>query len=230
MCFQGCLKTLINSRLLSFLTSFVSSLTSLARASSVLVDFVAGFAGMGLSYLSEVLYNRVMKITTKTGDKGETSLFGGGRVSKGSFVIEVLGELDELQTFLGWCRFVGGMRGGKLVCGVIDKIQEDIGKMMAVIGCHKGKVHEISEKDVEWMEGVMKKYGSVVEGLKGFVKPGTNEVSARFHVARSVCRRVERVVVRYFVEDDVEVRGSDVILKYLNRLSDFLFILGVKFR
>lgn len=216
----------MNSRLLSFLTSFVRSLTSLARASSVFVDF----AGMGLSYQSEVLYNRVMKITTKTGDKGETSLFGGGRVSKGSFVIEVLGELDELQTFLGWCRFIGGMRGGKLVCGVIDKIQEDIGKMMAVIGCHKGKVHEVREADVEWIEGVMKKYGGAVEGLKGFVKPGTNEASARFHVARSVCRRVERVAVRYFAEDDVEVHGSDVILKYLNRLSDLLFILGVKFR
>ncbi len=171
-----------------------------------------------------------MKITTKTGDKGETSLFGGSRVSKGSFVVEVLGELDELQTFLGWCRFVGGVRGGKLVCGVVDKIQEDLGQMMGVVGCHKGKVHEVGEKDVEWLEGVMKKYGGAVAELKGFVKPGTCENSARFHIARSVCRRVERVAVRYFAEEDVHVHGSDVILKYLNRLSDLLFVLAVKFR
>ncbi len=184
----------------------------------------------GLSYLSRSLYNQVMKITTKTGDKGETSLFGGARVSKGSFVIEVLGELDELQTFLGWCRFASGVRGGKWVCGVIDRAQDDISKMMAEVGCHKGRVRNLRDADVEWLEGVMEKHGRCVEELDGFVKPGTNEASARFHVVRSVCRRVERVIVRYFAEDDVEVVGSAVILKYLNRLSDLLFVLGVKFR
>lgn len=171
-----------------------------------------------------------MKITTKTGDKGETSLFGGSRVSKGSFVIEVLGELDELQTFLGWCRFIGGVRGGKLVCAVINKIQDDLGTMMAVVGCHKGKVRELGEKDVEWLEGVMKKYGGAVANLKEFVLPGTSEASSRFHIVRSVCRRAERVAVRYFAEEEVDVHGSDVILKYLNRLSDLLFVLAIKFR
>ena len=171
-----------------------------------------------------------MKITTKTGDKGETSLLGGMRVSKGSFVIEVLGELDELQTFLGWCRFASGVRGGKWVCGVIDRVQDDISKMMAEVGCHEGRVRSLRDADVEWLEGVMKKHGGCVEKLKGFVKPGTCEASARFHVVRSVCRRVERVAVRYFAEDDVKIKGSAVILKYLNRLSDLLFVFGIKFR
>jgi cob(I)alamin adenosyltransferase len=113
---------------------------------------------------------------------------------------------------------------------VIDRVQDDISKMMAEVGCHEGQVRNLRDADVEWLEGVMKKHGDCVEELKGFVKPGTCEASARFHIVRSVCRRVERVAVRYFAEDDVHVHGSDVMLKYLNRLSDLLFVLGVKFR
>lgn len=201
-----------------------------------------------------------MKITTKTGDDGSTGLIGGARISKSDLVIEVLGCLDELQAFLGWCKVgvksgtgganevndsVGSAAKMKGMADVIDKIQNDLyGIMGKISGGDKG----LDEKNVKWIEELIEKYESASGGAKGFVKPGKNELSARFHVARTVCRRVERVFVEYMEEKgvggnaSVEYRGSEngdtmeedteeyaalkIILKYLNRLSDLLFLMG----
>jgi cob(I)alamin adenosyltransferase len=175
-----------------------------------------------------------MKITTKIGDSGETLLFGGRRVSKGDAVVDVLGELDELQAFLGWCKCEISSRSD--LRDVIERVQGDLGKMMGVVGCGgksgkvggKKKIQKISEEDVEWLEEVMKKFGGDERALKGFVKPGVNEASSRFHIARTVCRRVERGMVKYLEEMKAEKGDGEfgVILKYLNRLSDLLFVLG----
>lgn len=183
-----------------------------------------------------------MKITTKKGDKGFTRLASGKKVKKDADILEVLGQLDELQCFLGACRFVVGMKDGKEICGVIDKIQRDLFRMMAFFGNEMKKVKgvsAISERDVKFLEGKIKKYEKGMKGGgkgfgEGFVMPGKNEANSRFHIARTVCRRAEREVVEYFGEKERRKDGSGAgssdgggaILKYLNRLSDLLFVLG----
>lgn len=169
-----------------------------------------------------------MKIATKTGDDGSTGLFGGSRVSKSALVIEVLGCLDELQAFLGWCKVCankGESENGTEIVNNLDKIQDDLYGIMGGIGGGDGAV---SEKDVAWIEALIEKYESVSEGAEGFVKPGKNELSARFHIARTVCRRAERVFVK-FMKRGVKKEASDlkIIEVYLNRLSDLLFLLGI---
>ncbi|MDZ4209743.1 MAG: cob(I)yrinic acid a,c-diamide adenosyltransferase [Candidatus Curtissbacteria bacterium] len=176
-----------------------------------------------------------MKITTKTGDKGETGLFRSGRVSKSAAVIEVLGEIDELQSFLGWCKAGVVGEGLEEISEAILHVQDDLYRMMSIFG---GATGEILEGDVEFLEGEMERWKEAVEGIKAFVKPGADEASSRFHIARSVCRRVERKVVRYFEGEEAMEGGGgglagvasrDGILKYLNRLSDLLFVWAVKF-
>lgn len=200
------------------------------------------------------LYNQLMKITTKTGDYGETSLFGGRRVRKSCGIIELVGELDELQAVVGWCkveaeigtRNSGRVDGENLQNGglssrkvspvkLFDKIQNDIYRMMSIVGfgmkCPKN-IKPIDEKDVKFLENEMAKYEEVVRasgGLNKFVRPGGSEISARLHIARTVCRRVERRVVGFVDGGDfnIDVRGLlRKILKYLNRLSDLLFVLA----
>lgn len=165
-----------------------------------------------------------MKISTKTGDKGMTKLFTGERVSKDCLVIEVLGNLDELQSFVGWCRFVSGIKGGMDVCKVLDKIQRDLYLIMAFIG--GGKIKKLSENDVKFLEKEIGKYEKSVGNLKKFILPGTTEAACRFHIARTVCRRAERRMVTMVTQEKL---GMSVILKYLNRLSDLLFLMACRY-
>lgn len=165
-----------------------------------------------------------MKITTKTGDKGETSLFGGRRVSKSSSFIELVGELDELQAVVGWCRVA--MKGEDALA--MDRIQDDLYRMMSVVGFEfkcPGNIKMIEESDVEFLEGEMKKHEEEMDKVKAFVRPGKSELAARLHIARTVCRRVERGMVNTMNEEKHEASS---ILKYLNRLSDFLFVMAYR--
>lgn len=187
-----------------------------------------------------------MKIATKTGDDGSTGLFGGLRVSKSSLVIEVLGCLDELQAFLGWCK-VCAEDESEEVANNLDKIQEDLYRIMG--GISGGGEAGVSEKDVSWLEELIEKYEMGSDGLDGFIKPGKNELSARFHIARTVCRRSERAFVKFMKDEEkfanvdeavVEMKSSmdlgsskkasydfcKIVLKYLNRLSDLMFLMG----
>lgn len=152
-------------------------------------------------------------ITTKTGDKGMTGLYRGERVRKDDALIELLGELDELQAFVAWARL--GEEGE-----VLTRVVDDIYRLMSVVG-FRGAVPEgivdIGEADLAWMEGEMEKYSAEVGDLKEFIRPGGNEQAARLNMARVVCRRVER---RFLI---VEHAWG---LKYLNRLSDLLFVLS----
>lgn len=179
-----------------------------------------------------------MKITTKTGDNGETSLFGGRRVSKASEFIELVGELDELQAVVGWCR-VEAIERNKCdkaageahmynMCTALEtclaRIEEDLYRMMSIVGFEfkcPGNIKPVGEEDVEFLEKEMSKYEDAVGDLSKFVRPGGSEISARLHIARTVCRRVERGMVK------VKVAGA--MLKYLNRLSDLLFVLAYRF-
>lgn len=176
-----------------------------------------------------MIITKVMKITTKTGDDGFTSLLGGKRVSKASCFIEAVGELDELNSFLGWVK--SEKKAGAEITKLIDKIQNDLYRMMAVIGsglkCPKN-VAKIGESDVEFLgKEILKRQGSV-EKLRGFVPPGGGELSSRLHIARSVCRRSERSLVK-ITADYLFTGKLAESLKYLNRLSDLLFILAYSF-
>lgn len=166
-----------------------------------------------------------MKITTKTGDKGETNLFGGRRVSKASGFIEMVGGLDELQAVVGWCRV--SMSGEEALA--MDKIQDDLYRMMSVVGFEfkcPGNIKMIDESDVEFLEDEMGKHEKEMDKVKAFVRPGSggSELSARLHIARTVCRRVERVFINFGKVEKV----PEIIIKYLNRLSDFLFVLAYR--
>lgn len=165
-----------------------------------------------------------MKITTKTGDKGETSLFGGCRVRKDSPLIMLLGDIDELQAFVGFCKACKGVEED--VKEALEQVCDDLYRMMSVVGFElkvPTSIENISEKDVHFLDGLIDKYIKQISDLNKFVRPGDNEISARFHLARTVCRRVERAMV------EVEKEGMEILLQYLNRLSDVLFIFARKY-
>ena len=183
------------------------------------------------------LYNSCMKITTKTGDRGETSLFGGHRVSKASRFIELVGELDELQSYVGWarCALIDAA-----AAAILDRVQEDLYRMMAIVGFEMNcpdNVMTISEEDVEFLEKYIIEGQDSVKDLGKFIRPGSCEVAARLHIARTVCRRVERRMVAANETAGVMTaadavaggEGYGAMLKYLNSLSDLLFIMAYKF-
>jgi len=163
-----------------------------------------------------------MKITTKTGDKGETSLFGGCRVRKDSTFIMLVGEIDELQAFVAFCKTCEDV--SEDVKAALERIIDDLYRVMSIIGFEMkvpGSIREIEEEDVDFLDSLIEKYKEEVEDVNKFVRPGTSEKSARLHLARSVCRRAEREIVK------AELKKSEMILKYLNRLSDALFVFSL---
>lgn len=171
-----------------------------------------------------------MKITTKTGDKGKTSLFGGRRVSKASCFIELVGELDELQAVIGWCKVEAGAMGIKELGVCLAHIEDDLYRMMSIVGFEfkcPGNIGPIVEEDVEFLEKEMSKYEEAVGNPRSFVRPGDSEISARLHIARTVCRRAERMIVETVPVNVNE--NANFHLKYLNRLSDLLFVLACRF-
>ncbi len=162
-----------------------------------------------------------MKIYTKTGDAGQTGLFGGTRVSKDDTRVEAYGAVDELNAVLGLCRAEGL---GDDVDGLAATIQSqlfDIGGELATLSKKQDRVTipRITEADVEALEAAIDRAEGELEPLKTFVLPGGTKAASHLHHARTVCRRAERRVVSMH-------KGADVrpeVLRYLNRLSDLLF-------
>ncbi|MFN0256316.1 cob(I)yrinic acid a,c-diamide adenosyltransferase [Pedobacter ureilyticus] len=166
-----------------------------------------------------------MKIYTKTGDKGQTSLIGGTRVAKHHIRIESYGTVDELNSYIGL-----------ISCQQIDPhhqiILKEIQDRLFTVGASlaadpeksKMKIPDLLESDISLLETEIDKMNEVLPALKHFVLPGGNTVVSYCHIARCVCRRAERLTVALaegsFVDSKVTV--------YLNRLSDYLFILGRK--
>lgn len=165
-----------------------------------------------------------MRITTKTGDRGETGLFAGPRVSKASPLIDLMGEIDELQCFLGLAKFNEGEKERKREgVEVLERVQGDLYRLMSIVGFNckpPMEIKDIVEEDVQWLESVMEGCAEVVGDLNQFVLPGKTLLGARLHTARAVCRRVER---RFVACEEVSHEWG---LKYLNRLSDLLFVLA----
>ena len=169
------------------------------------------------------------KIYTKTGDKGETSLYGGTRVSKAAARVESYGTLDELNAFIGLAK--AEISDGK-VLNQLQKIQFDLftvgseaatptDKVLLANGKSRLDVI-ISEKEIAELELWMDDFDAELEPLRFFILPSGGKAAATVHVCRTVCRRAERAMV--FLNETEEVRPE--LIKYLNRLSDYLFILA----
>jgi cob(I)alamin adenosyltransferase len=164
-----------------------------------------------------------MKIYTKKGDDGTTGLIGGTRVSKAALRIETYGTVDELNSYIGWVR---DLSKRKETMETLLEIQD----RLFTIGSHlaadpqKSRMHlpELSEEDVEFLEQKIDAMNDELPEMKSFLLPGGHPAVSCCHVARCVCRRAERLVVALSSTDVVDT----LILKYLNRLSDFLFVLS----
>lgn len=171
---------------------------------------------------------KVMKIYTKTGDRGDTGLFGGGRVSKDHPRVEAYGEVDELNAALGLARSIELM---PRIDEVLAPIQRDlfaIGALLATPDREKMRQHlekaRIDELRIQELEQAIDDAERELEPLTAFIMPGGTPKAAALHVARTVCRRAERRVVHLQHDDQVPLPALTVI--YLNRLSDLLFTLS----
>jgi len=167
-----------------------------------------------------------VKIYTKAGDTGDTGLFGGGRVPKDDPRVEAYGDVDELNATLGMARAVEPM---PRIDEVLVPIQRDlfsIGALLATPDLEKMHNHlakaSIDAQRIKGLEHAIDECDKELEPLRAFVIPGGSRKGAVLHVARTVCRRAERRVVR--LQREVEIPSLVVI--YLNRLSDLLFMLA----
>jgi len=166
-----------------------------------------------------------MKIYTRTGDAGETGLFGGGRVSKTHPRVEAYGDVDELNASIGLARAIEPL---PRIDEVLAPLQQDlfaIGALLATPDREKMKHHldkaNIGDARISELERAIDAGDRELEPLKSFILPGGTAKAAALHVARTVCRRAERRVIAL---TDEEIPAIVVI--YLNRLSDLLFTLA----
>jgi cob(I)alamin adenosyltransferase len=166
----------------------------------------------------------MFKIYTKTGDKGGTSLIGGVRVPKSHIRIESYGTVDELNSYIG---MVNDMAANKQVDEWLREIQDRLFTVGAVLATNpdkevKMKLPDIHEEDVVWLEERIDLMNESLPEMRSFILPGGNLASSTCHVARCVCRRAERICVAMQEQNEVI---PPIVIQYLNRLSDFLFVL-----
>lgn len=167
-----------------------------------------------------------MKIYTKTGDKGMTSLIGGTRVPKNSIRLDSYGTIDELNSYLGMIR---SYPVDPLIAEELTEIQSrlfDVGGHLATdpqASQVKSKLG-IKERDIQKLEEAIDRMDAQVPPLKYFVLPGGDPLVSFCHIARTVCRRAERRILDLASEAEVD----ELVIKYVNRLSDYLFMLSRK--
>lgn len=168
-----------------------------------------------------------MKVYTKTGDKGKTSLIGGKKVSKSDLRIEAYGTVDELNAFIGLLRDqnVNQIEERQILLQDVQDNLFVIGSILATVpGYTKFKLPEITEDHVKQLEDHIDEMQEALPELKFFILPGGNASVSQAHICRTVTRRAERAIIRLDQEEPV----SPVILRYVNRLSDYFFVLGRK--
>lgn len=166
-----------------------------------------------------------MKIYTKTGDKGETSLVTGTRVKKYHIRIETYGTIDELNSHLGLLR---SLPMNDETVKLIICIQNHLFTVGSNLSLDDKKINftipEITENNISFIEKQIDEISEQTPPFTGFVLPGGNISVAQCHIARTVCRRAERLIIRLADENNVDER----IIRYVNRLSDLLFVLARK--
>jgi cob(I)alamin adenosyltransferase len=165
------------------------------------------------------------KIYTKTGDKGSTSLIGGTKVSKAHLRIEAYGTVDELNSYIGLCN---DLLSDKKSIAILQEIQDRLFTIGSALACDpeketKMKIPDLKEEDILLLEKEMDAMNEILPAMKSFILPGGHPAISHLHIARCICRRTERCCVRLEIEkNEVE----PIIQKYLNRLSDYLFVLA----
>lgn len=166
-----------------------------------------------------------MKIYTKTGDQGTTSLLGGTRVPKSNVRIDAYGTVDELNSYMGL------LRDQEVNSGRTDFLKEiqdrlfTIGADLATApGKDKVRKPDLHLEDIEMLEEEMDRMDAHLSPLRSFILPGGHTSVSFCHLARTVCRRAERIAVELSSTEHV----NELVIQYLNRLSDYLFVLGRK--
>lgn len=167
-----------------------------------------------------------MKIYTRRGDTGETDLYASGRVSKDNPRIEVCGTIDELNSTLGEVR---STHPDPVTDSLLQEIQQDLfvlGADLVTIGKQPNRGHEdvprATDERVAELEAAIDRLDEKLEPMTAFILPGGSPSGAKLHSARTVCRRAERICTKLAREEDV----SRKVIRYLNRLSDLLFVMA----
>jgi cob(I)alamin adenosyltransferase len=165
-----------------------------------------------------------MKIYTKTGDTGETSLFDNTRVPKSDARVDAYGEVDELNACLGVVRSAGVETD---IAAALEQIQKDLFALGARLADPSTRIADrvtkaaVTEADIERLEGLIDRLDAELPPLRRFILPGGSPAGAALHLARTVCRRAERRAVALGAGHD-----EPVVVVYLNRLSDLLFVMA----
>ena len=165
-----------------------------------------------------------MKIYTKTGDEGMTSLYGGKRISKDDIRIEAYGTVDELNAHIGMLIASLPNDDQKELLFEIQKRLFTIGSILASDPSKELPTPDLKEADITVLEDAMDNMDAVLEPLRNFVLPGGSKSNSTAHICRTVSRRAERRVISLSNHEEV----ASILIKYLNRLSDYFFILGRK--
>jgi cob(I)alamin adenosyltransferase len=162
------------------------------------------------------------RIYTKTGDKGETALFGGRRVLKSHLRVESYGTVDELNSFIGW---LNDSISDTDVKSVLIQVQHRLFTLGAHLASDPKKhppTPDLDPSDIALLESAIDAMDALLPSLKNFILPGGHPTVSLCHVCRTVCRRAERLVVALNRKDPVD----PLVIQYLNRLSDYFFVLG----
>lgn len=162
-----------------------------------------------------------MKIYTRKGDKGTTSLIGGNIIEKDSIRVESYGTIDELNSYIGLCTHYVKDDEDKQILRKLQRKLFDVGAELSSPNYNRCK-NITKQEDVDELEKLIDDYTNKIEKINEFIIPGTSICSANLHIARTICRRAERNIIRLSREEDI----NPVLIKYINRLSDFLYILA----
>ncbi len=165
------------------------------------------------------------KIYTKTGDTGNTSLIGGSKVPKSHIRIESYGTVDELNSYLG---LVADSFANENTTVLLREIQDRLFTIGSSLACDPDKetamkIPDLKEEDIHLLEREIDKMNEVLPEMKSFIIPGGSIAVSNTHITRCVCRRAERMVVLLHYQDSFV---DPLVIKYLNRLSDYLFVLA----
>lgn len=183
--------------------------------------------------MSEPTYNEprvaLNRIYTRMGDGGETRLAGGQRIAKDDLRIDCYGTVDELNAFIGAARVITGEQTGlieqfRAFAAILKRVQHELFNLGSILATLPEDVHpkqpRITEAEIKQLETEIDSANEQLQPLRSFVLPGGSGLEAQLHICRTVCRRAERLAVRLAREQDVPGEA----LRYLNRLSDALFV------
>jgi len=166
-----------------------------------------------------------LKIYTKTGDTGNTSLIGGTKVPKSHIRIETYGTVDELNSYIGFCNDQITHQKSR---HLLREIQDRLFTIGSSLACDPDrepllKIPDLKEADIQLLEAEMDAMNEKIPAMKSFILPGGHPAVSSLHVARCICRRAERLTV-HMQQENIFV--DPLVIKYLNRLSDYLFVLS----